>query len=290
MRFHLGIGLAIILAVPVSAMAIPATALAVEGVGDSISFSVSARTEVPGTTLKPGTYSIRVVDHLSDRVILRIEDLRGKTLATFLGLPNPTIRSAASNGPINWPNGPHKQSALRGFAFPGGNAVEFVYSKADAVEIAKVNTSKVAAIDPASEGRSSNDKKLSEADLQLLTLWSLSSTRVGPENASQPAIAAERYQPVQEARNVVPPAPGAGAQTLPTNAGSENTSQSSRTGAVSRPRTSASVLRAVPVARRPALMVLPHTASYSPTIFLSGIVALLIAGALWFGRRAGNAA
>ena len=35
-------------------------------------FDVSDKTEVPGHTLKPGSYSITVVDHLADRMVLRV--------------------------------------------------------------------------------------------------------------------------------------------------------------------------------------------------------------------------
>ena len=81
--------------------------------------------------------------------------------------------------------------------------VEFVYPKADAVAIAKSNQSKVPAIDPASEGKVA-DKNLSQDDMEVVTLWLLSSTTVGP-NDSAPAIKAEKYQ--QVATNEPPPPP-----------------------------------------------------------------------------------
>jgi hypothetical protein len=240
------------------------------------SFSVSKTTEVPGAVLKSGRYSIHVVDHLADRVVLQIEGPTGKTLTTFLGLPSPGFRTGVSNGPVPWSSGPKGEEALRGFAFPGGVAVEFVYPKAEAVSIAQVNTGKVAAIDPASQGMpaETNGAKLSKTDMQMVNLWMLSTTHVGSGDNSQPAIQAERYQqpaPVQTAEATPPPSPA---------------SYSPAPAAQPRPS------RVRPIRRVPAntqmasndapqgLTALPHTASDLPLIFLSGILALLGAAIL----------
>ena len=89
--------------------------------------------------------------------------------------------------------------------------VEFVYPKAEAVAIAKSNQSKVPAIDPASEGKVA-DKSLSKDDMEVVTLWLLSSTTVGP-NDTTPAIKAEKYQ--QVASNEPPPQPAQQVQQSP---------------------------------------------------------------------------
>jgi hypothetical protein len=78
--------------------------------------------------------------------------------------------------------------------------LEFVYPKADAVAIAKSNHAKVPAIDPVSEGRPPTIKGLSKSDLELVTLWLLSSTHVGPEDSSG-GIQAERYPEVASAKH-----------------------------------------------------------------------------------------
>ncbi len=63
---------------------------------------------------------------------------------------------------------------LRAGTFPAvASVVEFVYPKADAVAIATSNPAKVPAVDPASEGKVT-DNTLSQGDMQLLTLWLLS--------------------------------------------------------------------------------------------------------------------
>jgi hypothetical protein len=167
----------------------------------SAKFSVTEQTQVPGLTLQPGTYSIKVVDQLSDRYIVRVESARGGVHSTFIGLPNAAIRKSSAAGKINWDASPSGEKVLRGYAFPGGTTVQFVYPKAEAVSLAKVNGSQVPAIDPASEGKV-DAKNLSKNDMEIVTLWMLSSTQVGPTDKA-PEIKAERYQASQS----TPPAP-----------------------------------------------------------------------------------
>ena len=61
--------------------------------------------------------------------------------------------------------------------------------------IAKVNDSKVPAIDPASEGRPAEVSGLSKEDMEIVTLWLLSSSTVGPTDTA-PTIKAEKMQQV----------------------------------------------------------------------------------------------
>ncbi len=242
------------------------------------SFTVANKTEVPGVVLKPGDYSIQVVDHLSDRVILRIQEANGKVLTTFLGLPNGSFQTGAK-GPVAWNSGPKGQDALRGFAFPGGGSVEFVYPKEEAVGIAKVNSEKVAAIDPASQGLSAEPGKLNKADFQILNLWLLSTTRVGPADNSQPAVQAERYQAPQPtqvaaAEPAPAPAPAAASESAPVQPAAQP-----RAARVRTPRPAPPASQQVASLKRPAgLAALPHTASDMPAIFLAGILALCGAG------------
>lgn len=213
-------------------------------------FTISEQSKVPGLTLKPGTYSIRVVDHLSDRLIVRVANAQGSTQATFLGIQNGSIPKPSSTGPVVWGKSPKGGTILRGFEFPGGGSVvEFVYPKAEAVSIATVNDSKVPAIDPASEGKVA-DKNLSKDDLEVVTLWLLSSTTVGPSDA-KPGIQAERYQapPSSQVASV-----GAGPETGTAQAGGAP-SQSQAAG-VRKPK--------------PVIAKLPHTASMMPLLWMLG--------------------
>jgi len=146
--------------------------------------------KVPGITLDPGSYSIRIIGKLSDRVILKVTGVSTNVSVDFLGIPNSSL--TGSPGIAMWSQPVAGTTYLRGWVPPGRSSmIEFVYPKEEAVSIATVNQAKVPAIDPASEGRSV-DPSLSKEDMKLVTLWLLSSTRVGPSD-SKPSIKAERY-------------------------------------------------------------------------------------------------
>ncbi|CAN5558714.1 hypothetical protein BH10ACI4_BH10ACI4_17790 [soil metagenome] len=216
------------------------------------SFSISEKTDVPGLTLKPGSYSIRVLDHLSDRMIIRIDSAGGEVHSTFIGLRDPQLLRSGTTGKIPWEKSPAGNTALRGYSFPGGTTVEFVYPKNEAVAIAKVNASNVPAIDPASEGKVA-DSTLSKDDMELVTLWMLSSTQVGPND--QPAIAAQKFKST--------PDPASNSEQTSASAAGE-----------SKPR----------AARKPVVSTLPHTAGYTPAIWLAALLSLSGALVLRFSR------
>jgi LPXTG-motif cell wall-anchored protein len=176
---------------------LPLTAPGFAGTGSR--FTVSQPTEIPGLTLRPGSYSIHVVDHLSERYVVRVDAPKGKLHSTFLALANPAVPPPAAPGEVLWKNAPGDKEYVRGWLFRGEPSVlEFVYPKADAVAIAKSNDAKVPAIDPVSEGRPPILKGLSKSDLEVVTLWLLSSTHVGPKDNAA-GIQAERYPEVASA-------------------------------------------------------------------------------------------
>ncbi len=234
-------------------------------------FTISEQSKVPGLTLKAGTYSIRIIDHLADRLIVRVDNAQGSSHATFLGIQNGNIPKPRTSGPVVWTKSPSGGTVLRGFEFPGGGSVvEFVYPKADAVSIATVNDAKVPAIDPASEGKVA-DKDLSKDDLEVVTLWLLSSTTVGPNDAAKPGIQAERYQaPPSSQVASAGPGPGIG--------GGSGSAQASYNGAVAGTDTSQGAPRVRKA--KPVIAKLPHTASTMPLVWLLGAFSLLGAALL----------
>ncbi len=251
----------------------------------SASFTVDSKTLIPGKTLSPGDYTISVVDHLTDRVILRVTDKKGNVESTFLGLTSLGLPIASSAGPVRWTG--QGSPALRGFRFPGAPPVEFVYPKAQAVTIAKGNSDKVLAIDPASDNLSIKHDKLSNQDMEIVTLWTLKSTRVGP--SSQPAIEAAKYQPIPSPVPTPTPAPAQPTYVAKADAPVRPASRSSSEVA-SRPGTQASEPTPVPATRKqsatrkPDIAVLPHTASSLPLVLLASVLALLGAYALKLRR------
>jgi hypothetical protein len=148
-------------------------------------------TETPDGTLKPGTYSIRIADHLVDRMIVEIHSDLGGVDKKFLAVPAKNLAGSLSIGPVI-ANGKKGKAAIRGFSFSKDNVVEFVYPKKDAVALAKANGVTILAIDPDSEGMPAAPG-MSPEDMKLVTLWMLTPTPVGPGNAKA-GIQAARYE------------------------------------------------------------------------------------------------
>ena len=235
------------------------------------------KTVIPGKTLDAGSYSIRILDQFSDRFILQVEDSGGTTLSTFIGLYSSdfdTSPGRSQRGPIFWTNSPKGAKAMRAYAFRNGNTLDFAYPKGQAVTLAKLNTSSVPAIDPESEGRKP-DPKLSLEDRQVVTLWELKATHVGPKDQT-PAIEAKRYTaplqpnaaPVQVAASTPRPTPPAVPQTK------QNRPEPMQVAKLDAPpRVRSSVKR------------LPQTASELPLVLLLSLLSLLGAGGLGIVRN-----
>lgn len=239
-------------------------------------FSVTGKTKVPGLTLKPGSYSIRVVDRLSDRVIVRVDAADGGAHTTFIGLQNPSIPKPATPGLVPWSGSGENHSYVRGWYFPNtSSVVEFVYPKAEAVKIAQKTDTKVPAIDPASEGRVA-DKNLSHDDMELVTLWLLSSTRVGPSGGTA-AIQAERYQQPAGVPSQTAVASSQGSRVEPQSTGA--TSSDARVQpAATRPQAPVTKVQPQVASVHPPKLVaktLPHTASELPIVGLLGGLSLM---------------
>lgn len=247
-------------AMPVSGALSPALA-ATDPIDGGTTFTVADSLEVPGKKLSAGTYTIRMVDHLSDRMIVRVER-NGKAQTTFLALPKSSL-ARSGQGPILLNNG--AKSAMRGFVFPDGTVAEFVYPKAEAVGLAKANNTTIPAVDPASEGRP-DVSKLSPEDMQMVTLWMLTPTPVGP-GAGGAGITAAKYQmPAgSAAASVASAGDGAGASGAGTSGAGASVARAS---VPSRPRV------------RPAMAALPHTAGEMPLVLVGGLLSLGAAGLL----------
>ena len=264
---------------PTASMLAAAGTDALNGVNDEVSsFTVDNQTQVPGKTLKAGEYTIRIVDHLSDRMIVRI-DRNGKQETTFLALPASGLQKPSQQGPIKLVNGKGK-NALRGFSFPNGTLAEFVYPKEEAVGIAKANNTKIPAVDPASEGLPA-DSALSSDDMKMVTLWMLSPVDVGPEGNGK-GIAAERYQASRQAAAVPAPRPAA---VVPASRQSATVSQSQQVASARAPQQVASAQTPPHPRARPIMAVLPHTAGSLPLVMLTGLFSFGFAAALARRRK-----
>lgn len=238
------------IAAVVLAFLTPLSLFAAPADGASSQFSLSEPTLIPGATLPPGAYSIKIVDHLQDRVLLHIDGNGGTSHALFIAVPAKIAGRGAHSGKILWQSAANGKTAMRGFDF-GQSTLEFVYPKDDAVALAKANGTPVLAVDPASEGKAPQLTRLSNDDMQTVTLWTLTPERVGGSTADT-TISANKYQ--------AKPANGSTQQV----ARAEN--------------------------RPPVTKVLPHTGSNLPLILLGGILAALGAGWLRVRRSSATAA
>ena len=130
------------------------------------------------------------------------------------------------------------------------------------------------AIDPASEGKV-KDASLSKDDLEVVTLWMLSSTQVGTDNAKKPAIAAEKYQasnaPAVAATPTAPATSQAPTEVASTTAPPMPTAESAAP-------VSAPAQAPTPRVHKAVVAKLPHTGSDMPLVWLLGAMAL--AGAI----------
>ncbi len=144
----------------------------------SASFKVSELTAVPGKTLPPGAYTIRILDHLSDRYIVEVDGANGSTHTLFLGIPSRTLTNSPA-GEIKWKTPSEGATYVRGWKFNGTPTLEFAYPKNDAVAVAKANGGQVPAIDPESDNIL-NKAQLSQDEMHIVTLWLLTPTTVGP--------------------------------------------------------------------------------------------------------------
>lgn len=248
-------------------------------------FQVSETTEIPDGTLSPGKYTIRVADHLTDRMVVEIQGANGTRKELFLGVPAET---SAATGPVLF-TGSKATKALRGFSFTGRTTINFVYPKNDAVALAKANGVAVVAVDPASEGMPASPE-LSADDRRMITLWMLTPTPVGPGDASA-GIQAARYQapptpavsdaPVQAEAPTPAPVVPPPAERAPVQAEAPVPAP-----AVAPAPKHAAVLSAE--AKPPVIRRLPKTASMMPLVGISGASFLCLAVGLGFFRRNAN--
>jgi hypothetical protein len=104
------IGLTVAVLATTSLLAAPATA--------PLDFTLSTPSKIPGATLDPGSYTIRVVNQLSDRVILRVDGKNNPFHSIFIGIPNKEIKRPAAAGPFDGPLRPATLAISRAGTFP----------------------------------------------------------------------------------------------------------------------------------------------------------------------------
>ena len=254
-------------------------------------FTLQRDTQIPGKTLKPGGYTIVIKDHLTDRAIIQVKGDNGKLESTFLGVFHPGMQASGNAGPITLVTDKGPQ-ALRGFKFPGGGTIEFVYPKAEAAAMVSKTADPVLAIDPPSDNLNIKGNDLSREDAQIVTLWSLQATRVTP---GQPGISAKKYiappnggQNMTVASAPVPPPPAPPAPPAPPVAAARQPVAPPRPPVVAKRPAPPAPAQVASNGRRPALAALPHTASNMPLLLLVMLGSFASAVMVRFGRQRVN--
>lgn len=245
-------------------------------------FTLKSDTQIPGKVLKAGGYTLVIKDHLTDRAIIEVRKDDGKLESTFLGVFHSGMQSNG-NGPIAIPieKGPQ---AMRGFRFPGGGTIEFVYPKAEAAKLATKSPEQVLAIDPASDNLKGNGNNLSNEDARIVTLWSLQATKVA---TGQAGIAAKKYvgEPNGGGNSVVASAAAVPApRPVTSNAVVAPAPRPQPVSVRQAPPPPATQVASAP--RRPKLAALPHTGSSMPLMLLAVLASFSAALVTRFTRVA----
>ena len=231
-----------------------AQAQATNGI-DSQNIKLSGSTEIPGTNLEPGNYTFSVEDRLTDRAIVRINRNDKDEHYLLLAVPNPEIKSNASNGLVYYTEAGSGSQAIRGWKCAScSSGLEFVYPKLEAVKITGESAQAVLAVDPSSDKLPEN---LSPDDMKVVTLWLLAPKKISADHHGE-GVDAKKY---------------VAAASVSGNPASSDTKAVQTATAELSP------------AAVPERKTLPHTAGHTSEIGLGGLFALLAAFGLKVTKR-----
>jgi len=219
--------------------------------------------QVPGKTLEPGQYVMKLLDSPSDRHVVQIFDRNEQHLiTTVLAIPNYRLQPTGKTQFTFWETPAGQAKALRSWFYPGDNfGQEFAYPKNEALQIASATNQNVPTTYATSESdlttarvgtvdKVGTEKELDESTYKNMQAQTPTGTMAAqtPAQTAQAAPEPRQTTPVQTAQNttadrVATPTPAATPQSL------------------------------------------PHTASPYPVIALFGVLSLLGAGILTLASR-----
>ncbi len=112
--------------------------------------TLSEKTEVPGAVLEPGTYMIQVLDTKETRKVVQFQNEEGtKVFATVLAIPMYRVKPTDESRFVYFQRAEGRPQALKSWYYPAHNfGVEFVYPKAEAIQIAQISHENVFAAEP----------------------------------------------------------------------------------------------------------------------------------------------
>jgi hypothetical protein len=103
--------------------------------------TINAPVQIPTTTLQPGTYTLKLLDSLSNRHIVTVWDRDGMHhITTVLAIPNYRLQPTGDSKFSFWETPAGEAKALRAWFYPGDNfGQEFAYPKNKATQLAAYN-------------------------------------------------------------------------------------------------------------------------------------------------------
>lgn len=102
-------------------------------------------TEIPGTVLQPGRYLVRVLDTQETRKVVQFMNAdESAVIATVMGIPDYRVDTAQHNEFVYFQRAEGAPQALKSWRYPGNSfGIEFVYPKAEAVQLAQARHEEV---------------------------------------------------------------------------------------------------------------------------------------------------
>jgi hypothetical protein len=230
--------------------------------------TINEAIQIPGKTLEPGQYVMKLLDSPSDRHIVQIFDQNEQHLiTTVLAIPNYRLQPTGKTQFTFWETPAGQAKALRSWFYPGDNfGQEFAYPKSEAMAIAAttnqtvpttfatsesdLTTARVATVDKVGTEKELDQSTYSKGDMQ-------SQTPTGTMAAQTPTQTPVATAAGNTAERVATPVATPAATPTPD---------------------AASMPAATPQS-------LPHTASPYPVVALFGLLSILGAGVLTLAVR-----
>jgi hypothetical protein len=178
--------------------------------------NVNEPVRLPGITLQPGDYSMKLLEDSGNRHVVEVRDADGKGLAIILALPNYRLVPKDKTVLTYWETPAGQPRAIRAWFFPGDNfGQEFVYPKTEADQIATYVHAPVVTMPDNSKDLKTAELK--ESDNTPYTLQNHTENNPAPATVAQaepqPAAPVPAPTPVQQpepqviAQATPPPAP-----------------------------------------------------------------------------------
>jgi LPXTG-motif cell wall-anchored protein len=106
---------------------------------------VSEATEIPGTMLQPGRYIVKVLDTQETRKVVQFMNAdESAVIATVMGIPDYRVETAQRTEFTYFQRAEGAPQALKSWRYPGNSfGIEFVYPKAEAVQLAQARHEEV---------------------------------------------------------------------------------------------------------------------------------------------------